>query len=105
MSFEAEYQYMFYLSNIFLKYNIDGACVPQFKTSYICNTTNILHENCLSCVVMCNICGGGNKNWNSKSGSISKITKPIRSILMFVPRKNPPGYKEHVIYSIGFALG
>ena len=31
------------MSTIFLKYNIDGVCVAQFKLSYISGTTNSSH--------------------------------------------------------------
>ena len=36
---------MYFMSNVFLKDNIDGVCVLKFKISYIHNTTHPSHNN------------------------------------------------------------
>ena len=45
ISFVKDSKSMFLMSAIFLKDNIDGACVPQFKLYYIRYKTNPLHKN------------------------------------------------------------
>ena len=49
---------VFFMSNIFLKYNIGGVRVPQFKLAYIINTTYPSHKKlvrfCRAVHYMCN---------------------------------------------------
>ena len=40
MSFRSDSHSMFLMSTIFVKFDIDGVHVPQFKLSYIHNTTH-----------------------------------------------------------------
>ena len=44
-SFITDSQSMFFISNVFLKYNINGVHVPQLHISYIRDTTHTPHKN------------------------------------------------------------
>ena len=43
--FGIDHQSMYFMSNIFLKYNIDGFRVPQFQLDYIRDTTHQFDTN------------------------------------------------------------
>ena len=106
VSFGTDFQLMFYISTRFLKYNIDGILVPQFQLAYICNTAKFCIIIWFSCALTCIICGGRTNSCTFKSGGISLSLKTIIiDIIMFIPKNNPPGYKECVIYFILFSLG
>ena len=71
---------------------------------YICDTYNIYIRIWLGYIRICTICGGGTNRRNFNSVRILLKTR-ILAIIMFVPCKNPPGYKEQVISSTAFLFG
>ena len=63
VSFVTDFQEIYFMLTIFLKYSIDGVRVPQFKLAYICNITHPSHIF-LIFVVNYIICGGEINIWN-----------------------------------------
>ena len=59
------------MPTVFLKYNIHGVRVPQFKLDYIHVTTHTSHKYWLGCFVNFILCGGETNSLNFKSGIIA----------------------------------
>ena len=73
--FGTDCKYMFFISEIFLKYNIDGVCVPQLRLDYIHHNLFLQINIRISCVNMFTICCGITKSWNYKSGMTTRSLK------------------------------
>ena len=74
----------------------------QFQLSYIRDTTNYSYN------ILVKLFRDVHHMWwwNQELEELYEVQKEkILDIIMFVPYKNPPGYKEHVIYFIVFAFG
>ena len=86
---------LYFISTRFLKYNIYGVHVPQFKLDYIHDKNHHPHRNLVKLCRKVNYMWWGNKylelqDWEN---FIKSNKTRVLAIIMLVTKNNPQGYK------------
>ena len=98
---------MYFIPTIFLIYKINGVRVPQFQLDYIRNTTHSSHKRLVGLCREVHYMWRGNQYLELQEWEdfIKSNKTRILAIVMLAPKKNPQGYKDHVISFIAFDFG